>query len=131
MMQRVFAEDDAVADDLPIPEEAYLLRLLENSDFWAVVAREGDLVVGAVTAHTLPMTRSPSSELFIYDLGVRADRQRRGIGRALVTELLRLAGAAGIQLSFVPADNEDTHALDFYSALGGEASEVTLFVFSR
>jgi aminoglycoside 3-N-acetyltransferase I len=32
---------------------------------------------------------------------------------------------------FVPADNGDTHALDFYRALGATASPVTMFVFER
>jgi aminoglycoside 3-N-acetyltransferase I len=104
--------------------------MLERESFWAVAALEGDDVVGGITAHALPMTRSRSTELFIYDLAVRADRQRRGIGRALVTELLTLARAAGIETTFVPADNEDSHALAFYRAIGGEPSPVTFFTFS-
>jgi len=30
----------------------------------------------------------------------------------------------------VPADNEDTHEIDFYKALGGEPSPATVFTFS-
>jgi aminoglycoside 3-N-acetyltransferase I len=77
------------------------------------------------------MTRNRSTELFVYDLAVRTDWQRRGIGRTLVTELLALARKSGIDTAFVPADNEDTHALDFYRAVGGVPSPVTLFTFSR
>jgi aminoglycoside 3-N-acetyltransferase I len=32
---------------------------------------------------------------------------------------------------FVPADNDDQHALDFYRALGGSPSSVTFFTFLR
>jgi len=32
---------------------------------------------------------------------------------------------------FVPADNEDDDALDFYRALGGTPSSVTFFSFSE
>lgn len=35
----------------------------------------------------------------------------------------------GIDLVFVPADNVDIHALDFYRALGGVAAPVTIFEF--
>jgi aminoglycoside 3-N-acetyltransferase I len=105
--------------------------LLARVDFWAVVAVDEGSVVGGVTAHALPMTRNRSTELFIYDLAVRSDRQRQGIGRALVSELLASASAAGIMTSFVPADDEDTHALDFYRAIGGEESPVRFFTFSR
>ncbi|MBK8171000.1 MAG: GNAT family N-acetyltransferase [Sandaracinaceae bacterium] len=60
---------------------------------------------------------------------MRSDRQRLGVGRALMSELIRLAKASAIRVSFVPADNEDAHALDFYRALGGEESPVTFFTF--
>ena len=76
------------------------------------------------------MTRAQSSEIFIYDIAVRSDHQRKGIGRRLIEELRAQADAIGIQDMFVPADAEDLHALDFYRALGGEAAPVTIFTFS-
>jgi aminoglycoside 3-N-acetyltransferase I len=125
VMAIVFEEDSGELDG------DYVRQLLMREDFWALVATESGTVVGGITAHALPMTRSQSTELFIYDLAVRVDRQRRGIGRALVRELLELAAAVGIKTSFVPADDEDTHALEFYRAIGGAASPVTFFTFSR
>ena len=86
-------------------------------------------LVGGVTAHAIPMTTSESSELFVYDIAVRADVQRQGIGRALMTALRAAATAEGIGDMFVPADNEDTHALDFYRGLGGVPTPVTFFTF--
>jgi len=52
------------------------------------------------------------------------------VGRHLVTELRNSAAASGIANVFVAADNDDVHALDFYRALGGTASPVTLFAFA-
>lgn len=112
-------------------DEGHVASLLARHDFWALVAMEDGAVVGGLTAHALPMTRSHSTELFIYDLAVRADRQRRGVGRALVTRLRSLAREAGIETTFVAADDEDTGALEFYRALGGAASPVTFFTFSE
>jgi len=130
-MAAVFREDDNSANGgMPLTAD-YVRALLGNGNFWAVIALDGAEVVGGITAHALPMTRDQSTELFIYDLAVRSDRQRQGIGRALVTELLTLASAAGIKSSFVPADNEDDHALEFYRALGGDAAPVTIFSFVR
>lgn len=131
MMTAVFAEDDPdVAQGEPLRADD-LVALLRREDFWVLAATEGEVVVGGLTAHALPMTRDRSTELFIYDLAVRTDRQRNGIGRALVAELLTLGRAAGIATAFVPADNEDTHALEFYRAIGGTGSSVTFFTFSR
>lgn len=105
----------------------YLNRLLNRPDFWAFAAFRRDEIIGGLTAHTLPMTRSEDSEIFIYDIAVRADEQRKGVGRQLV-EALRLGAAeAGVEFVFVPADNEDEHALEFYRALGGAPSQVTFF----
>lgn len=110
---------------------AHVHHLLKRQDFWALAAVEDGSVIGGITAYALPMVRTTASELFIYDVAVRVDRQRRGVGRALMNQVLTMAAAAGIKVSFVPADNEDTHALDFYRALGGEPSPVTFFTFSR
>jgi aminoglycoside 3-N-acetyltransferase I len=107
----------------------YIDRLLGRVDFWALAAIVDGVVVGGLTAHELPMTRSESNELFIYDIAVDPARQRRGIGRALIDHLLTAAASAGIEIAFVPADDDDEHALAFYEALGGAASEVTFFEF--
>jgi aminoglycoside 3-N-acetyltransferase I len=109
--------------------DAYVDRLLAREDFWALAASVDDRIVGGLTAHTLPMTRSLAREIFIYDIAVLKDHQRQGIGRLLVTELRQRAAAEGIDILFVSADNADAHALDFYRALGGTASSVTFFTF--
>ncbi len=110
--------------------DGYLARLLGRDDFWALAASVDGRIVGGLTAHTLPLTRAEVSEIFIYDLAVLKDYQRQGIGRALVATLRSLAAAAGVGVVFVPADNEDTHALAFYQAVGGTAAPVTIFTFS-
>ena len=123
MMASVFDEE---ATD---PGGTYVAGLLARPAFWAMAALDGNEVVGGLTAHALPMTRSPEAELFIYDLAVRTDRQRRGIGRALVLATLERAKADGLRVAFVPADDEDAHAIEFYRAIGGRASAVTFFTF--
>lgn len=123
LLAEVFEEEGAPLSD------GYVDRLLANAAFWAIAAFDGHRLVGGLTAHTLPMTRTEASEVFIYDIAVRSADQRKGVGRRLLTELLDRAAAAGIAEMFVAADDEDTHALDFYRALGGSASPVTVFDF--
>jgi aminoglycoside 3-N-acetyltransferase I len=123
-MAEVFGQDcESLSDD-------YLDRILAREDFWAIAASVDDLIVGGLTAHTLPMTSSTSSEIFIFDIAVRSDYQRHGVGRRLLTDLRRRAAASGINVVFVSADNADTDALDFYRALGGAASPVTFYTFA-
>jgi aminoglycoside 3-N-acetyltransferase I len=110
--------------------DEYLARLLVREEFWALAASVDGRTVGGLTAHTLPLTRTEASEVFIYDIAVIPEYQRQGIGRQLVETLRERASACGITVVFVPADNEDAHALDFYRALGGVAAPVTIFTFS-
>jgi aminoglycoside 3-N-acetyltransferase I len=123
LMAEVFEEDCQPLSD------GYLDRLLAREGFWALAALDGEQIIGGLTAHVLPMTSAETSELFIYDVAVRRDRQRSGVGRRLIADLRDQAAGAGIAVLFVPADNDDTHALDFYRALGGVASPVTFFTF--
>jgi len=123
MMAEVFDEPRrALPDD-------YVDVLLARADFWVVAALEADAPVGGITAHVLPMTRSPSRELFVYDIAVREDRQRRGVGRTMLVELIAQAATAGIGSVFVAVADEDVHAMDFYRAVGGAESPVTMFSF--
>ena len=124
LMADVFGEaHDALSD-------GYLDQLLSQEAFWALAALAEDQLIGGLTAHTVPMTRTESSELFIYDIAVRREHQRQGVGRRLVAELRAQAAAGGIREVFVAADNDDVHALDFYRALGGAGAAVTIFTFT-
>lgn len=125
MMADIFEEDCETLSD------ACLDRLLAREEFWAIAAWDGDQVIGGVTAHTLPMTNADASEVFVYDIAVRSEHRRKGVGRRLITELRERAAANGIRTLFVAADNQDSDALDFYRAVGGTPSPVTLFTFDR
>jgi aminoglycoside 3-N-acetyltransferase I len=132
LASRTFA---VMADVFEEPHEAlsgdYVDALLAKSGFWSVCALVDDRIVGGVTAHTIPMTRAQASELFIYDVAVHANARRQGVGRGLLAELRAWAAEEAVHFAFVPVDNEDDEALDFYRALDGSASPVTIFNFLR
>jgi aminoglycoside 3-N-acetyltransferase I len=123
VMAEVFGEESEELSD------GYVDRLLVQENFWALAAFVGDRIVGGLTAHTVPMTRAESSEIMIYDVAVRTDHQRQGVGRQLITDLRALASAAGVSALFVPVDSEDAHALDFYRSLGGAPAPAVIVTF--
>ncbi len=123
LMAGVFGEEHAELGD------EYLARLLSDDRFWAIAASSDGELLGGITGHTLPMTRSEARELFVYDIAVAPEHQRRGIGRELVRSLRSEAALVGITCVFVAVDAEDVYALDFYRALAGVASPVTMFTF--
>jgi aminoglycoside 3-N-acetyltransferase I len=110
--------------------DAYVAALLARPDFWGFAATHAGRVVGGLTAHVLLLTAREGAEVFLYDIAVAPDHQRRGVGRHLVEALRREASHQGISTIFVPADDDDPHALRFYAALGGRPSKVTLFELS-
>ena len=125
LLSSVFEEHNEPLSD------GYISTLLARADFWAIAAVHDNHVVGGITAHTLPMTSTEDAELFVYDLAVKREHQRQGIGRQLVHELRALAAAAGVGVVFVPADGDDTHAVEFYRAIGGTESSVKFFTFGE
>lgn len=118
LMATVFDETNEPLSD------AYIMALLRRPEFWAIAAVRNDTVIGGLTAHTLMMTNSPCSEVFIFDLAVDPRSQREGVGRRLVDVLCKQTAEAGIDTVFVPADNDDGHALDFYRSLGATGQAV-------
>jgi GNAT superfamily N-acetyltransferase len=87
------------------------------------VAEENGHIVGELLCHRLRLPRE-GSELLLYSIGVRASDRRRGVGRALVHEMLRWMGEARVREAWVLADNPGAEA--FYAACGfarGEENE--------
>jgi aminoglycoside 3-N-acetyltransferase I len=124
LMGEVFAEEPW----LPVPD-GYLAGLLADGRMWLYAAVDHGDVVGGLTAHQLPMTRAESTELLLYDIAVRTDRQRRGVGRALLDRLRTDGAAAGFGEVWVPVDGEDDDALEFYRRTGGAAQAVTIYTY--
>ena len=124
MMGQVFDEGG-----WPPLSDGYLLGLLRQPHLWVYAALVDGQPVAGLTAYELPMTKAETAELLVYDLAVRVDWQRRGVGRALIGQLLEAGAAAGVTEAWVPADNDDPHALEFYRRTGGSAQPVTIFTY--
>jgi ribosomal protein S18 acetylase RimI-like enzyme len=65
------------------------------------------------------------TEMFLYELGVREEFRRRGLGRALVAALARLAEDRGCYGMWVLTEDHNEPALRTYHAAGGTLEEQT------
>jgi len=100
------------------PSPAYVDRLLGGDSFIALVALQGEEVLGALAAYVLDKFEQERSEIYIYDLAVAEAHRRRGIATALIVELQRLAVERGAWVIFVQADHGDDPAIALYQGLG-------------
>jgi aminoglycoside 3-N-acetyltransferase I len=116
-------------DESAIGSEMNLLKLLSNDNFVAIAAFYENEPVGGLTAYELPMYYSENSEIFLYDLAVKPDYQRRGIGKSLIRHLRDYCTDHGIHEFFVLAHAEDEHAVEFYRSTGGKSEEVVNFLY--
>lgn len=115
----------------PSAGREHVAALLSRSDFFVVAGFASGKAIAGLTAFVLPLTRTEAMELLIYDIAVTPAYQRQGVGRRLMQEVRNLAAADGIATTWVPADNGDGHALDFYRSIGGKPSAVTIFTFDE
>ena len=112
-----------------IGNEANSQRLLDDDRFIVLVALTDNEVVGGLTAYELQKYYSDTSEIFIYDLAVKEEYQRMGIGKGLIQSLKEYCAKNGIKEFFVMAHEEDEHAVEFYHATGGKSEKVVNFVY--
>ena len=119
-----------VFDEEPkIKSKAHSLKLLGRNDFIAMAVLAENQVVGGLTAYELPMIYSDYSEIFLYDLAVKPEYQRMGIGKKLIQSLKEYCIKNGIKEFFVLAHEEDEHAVEFYHATGGKSEKVVNFLY--
>jgi aminoglycoside 3-N-acetyltransferase I len=124
LFNMVFEEDETA-----IGTETNLLKLLSNSHFVAMAAFYENEIAGGLTAYVLPMYYSENSEIFLYDLAVKPEYQRMGVGKRLIQSLKEYCVKNGINEFFVLAHEEDEHALEFYRSTGGKSEKVVNFIY--
>ena len=121
------AED--VFDD-PIVESA-ATEFLNDPRHRLVVALDGDLVVGFVSAVIYVHPDKLSPELWINEIGVAPSYQRRGIGKALMQAILEEAKRSGCTEAWVLTDRTNLPAMAMYKSSGGEETlpDSVMFTF--
>jgi ribosomal protein S18 acetylase RimI-like enzyme len=110
-------------DDRPDPEATR--RFLADGNHHLLVAYHDERPVGFVSGVE---TTHPDkgTEMFLYELGVDAPARRRGVGRALVEALARLARERGCYGMWAGTEPVNDAARATYRTAGGTPSDGTL-----
>jgi aminoglycoside 3-N-acetyltransferase I len=121
---RMFADafDDHDHYQSALPSDGYLLKLLRDPTFFAVIAHQDGAVIGGLAAYELRKFEQERSEVYIYDLAVDEKHRRKGVATALIRTLGAAARECGAYVMFVQADigEEDEPANALYAKLASE-----------
>jgi ribosomal-protein-alanine N-acetyltransferase len=94
-------------------------RFLSGDENVLLIAYEDGSPAGFVSGTQLSHPDKATPEMFLNELGVDEAFRGRGIGKALVAELWRLAQARGCRGMWVLTDDDNAAANKVYSAAGG------------
>jgi aminoglycoside 3-N-acetyltransferase I len=108
------------------PSRDYMLSLLRDDRFIALVAMADGVVAGVFAGYLLRKFEQERSEFYLYDLAVAEQFRRRGIASQLIERLKVVAKERGAYVIFVQADLADESAVALYQKFG-EGQQVLQF----
>lgn len=99
---------------------------LKNPMNWLYAAVRESIIIGFAYGYELERLNDIGNMLYIHEIGVKDEFQRRGVGYRLMSELKEECRAKGICRYFLTAyqNNEGANAL--YRKLGGVVSDESL-----
>ncbi len=105
------------------PDDATTRRFLSEPGHHLLLAIDAGRPVGMVTGVE---TTHPDkgTEMFLYELSVHEDHRGKGVGKALVTALARLARERGCYGMWVGTNDDNLAALATYEATGAVRDDV-------
>ncbi|MEV4759804.1 ribosomal protein S18-alanine N-acetyltransferase [Micromonospora sp. NPDC049559] len=111
---------------LPIEADLFGAEQWSAAMFWNELANGHHYTValdeasGEVVGYA-GLALAPPDEAWVQNIAVRRDRQRSGIGRALLEALLAQAGRRGVRSTFLEVAVDNAPAQKLYAAYGFEA----------
>lgn len=116
-------EDVFEMEDFELPHENHLRKLFEKENFFSVVAKVNNKVIGGLTIYILDQYYSTRPLVYLYDLAVMKEYQRKGVGKSLIEFTNNYCRQKGYEEVFVQAEKLDEYAIDFYRSTKPTAEE--------
>lgn len=126
--ERVLENVSDVFDD-PLHAER-VKEFLKDARHHLIIALDGDIVVGFISAVHYVHPDKPHPELWINEVGVAETHQRQGIGKAMMQKAFEVGCELGCKEAWVLTEKSNSAAMKLYGSSGGTKSEVVMFAFS-
>lgn len=116
-------EDAFEMEKFEKPSAEYYEQMLSKESVIVFAAEKNNEIIGGLTAHILYSNYSEAAEVYIYDLAVKTEFQRQGIGTKLMTAIKEYCEEINVSEVFLQADKIDEHAVKFYNKIGGRPED--------
>jgi len=113
------------------PELAAVRTYVADARNVLLIAFDGSEALGFLRGTELAQLSSRRKQMFIYEIGVDEDFRRHGIGKALLTALLKDCRDRGFEEAFVLTDPANEAAVALYRSAGAmtETQADRMYVF--
>lgn len=98
--------------------ETDYVQEFQRKDSIALGAFESIDLLGFIVGHSLAAADGSFSTAEIYNIGVRPDQQRKGIGQLLMQNFITTALNRGSETIWLETRKRNQAAIDFYQKLG-------------
>jgi len=98
-------------------------RFLSDDDNCLIAATLDDEVVGFALGYLMSRVDSDQPMMMLYEIDVREDHRRKGIGSALIKKMLEVCKARNVMKLFVGTGISNEPAKALYSSTGGKQME--------
>ncbi|HTZ06945.1 MAG TPA: GNAT family N-acetyltransferase [Gaiellaceae bacterium] len=93
-------------------------ELLANDATYYLAAFENGEPIAQLLAYELIRRHGDGRMMLVYEIGVREEARRLGVGRALFDLLRKLCRERGVRRAFVITNESNEPAMAFYASLG-------------
>lgn len=109
-------------DSLCFPNDAWDVEefryFLENSNSWLWAIEEGKTIIAFIMLEDIKVREKPCRRLYIANLAVHPDKQRRGLAGKLMERTRQLADEKAFRAISLHVATDNLSAISFYEKLG-------------
>lgn len=99
-------------------DDAAVAEFVADPNRWLLLAVQGGRVIGSLNGHALRHPHRREPQFLLYEIDVRPEARRRGVGTALVRAFVDGAREAGAFEVWIPTNESNAAAMALYERCG-------------
>lgn len=96
----------------------YLEEIVRTDSIFIKAAGDGGIVAGFLVGRYVPAAYGDGVDLGLYNIGVQPEKQKQGIGKKLMKNLIDECSQTGVRNIFLEVRASNAGAINFYRSFG-------------